>query len=362
MMLRPPQIHRAAADEAPARWVLACCGVLLFVHLVLLGFFQVSSLDTWFHLKEGELYVTTWSLPSQDPFAFTTAGRDWIKYSWLADVVFYVVYAATGFPGLVLVRLGSLLAIAWLLYRILRGCKLNPVAAILLVFVASLALRFRLFIRPELFTFLLLLGTLAVLLRLPVSSPWMAYTLLPVFVLWVNTHGSYVFGIGLPALVLLANLLHTDWCTPGWGRLRLDPVRRRHLALAVVVLPVAGLLNPQGIGLLLFPFRQNRMIRLTAFPEWMESWRYPGIDPVWWEPVVILGVVLLAFGAVAWLLFAWERRLDPVGLGVVLSMGAYAVFRNRAILYFVLAAFPFLALAITRVSERLPTRLPAQSS
>jgi hypothetical protein len=132
MMLRPPQIHRAAADEAPARWVLACCGVLLFVHLVLLGFFQVSSLDTWFHLKEGELYVTTWSLPSQDPFAFTTAGRDWIKYSWLADVVFYVVYAATGFPGLVLVRLGSLLAIAWLLYRILRGCKLNPVAAILL--------------------------------------------------------------------------------------------------------------------------------------------------------------------------------------------------------------------------------------
>jgi len=128
-----------------------------------------------------------------------------------------------------------------------------------------------------------------------------------------------------------------------------------------MALPVAGFLNPQGVGLLLFPFRQNRMIRLTAFPEWMESWRYPGIDPVWWEPVVILGVVLLAFGAVAWLLFAWERRLDPVGLGVVVSMGAYAVFRNRAIPYFVLAALPFLALAIARLSEHLPTRLPAQS-
>lgn len=352
--------QQEAANETPARWVLACLGLLLFVHLVLLGFFQVSSLDTWFHLKEGELYVATRSLPAQDPFAFTTEGREWVKYSWLADVLFYLVYAATGFPGLVLLRLGALLAIAGLLYRLLRRCDLDPVAAILLVFVASLALRFRLFVRPELFTFLLLLGTLAVLLRLPVSAPWTAYALVPLFVLWVNTHGSYVFGIGLPVLALLANLLPMDWSAPGWGRLRLDPPRRRHLALAVMALPVAAFLNPQGIGPLLFPFRQNRMIRLTAFPEWLEAWRYPGLDPVWWEPVVVLGVVLLAFGAVAGLLLAWERRLDPVGLGVVLSMGSYAVFRNRAIPYFVLAALPFVALAIARLSEHRPARLPAQ--
>jgi len=360
MMVRIPRIRTAAADEAPSRWVLACLGLLLFVHLVLLGFFQVSSLDTWFHLKEGELYVHTRSLPGQDPFAFTTEGREWIKYSWLADVLFYLTYAAGGFPGLVLLRLGFLFAIAWLLYRLLRQCNLNPVAAILLVFIASLALRFRLFIRPEILTFALLLGTLAILIQLQASSPWMAYTLLPLFVLWVNVHGSYVFGLGLPALVLFANLLPGDWAAPGWGRLRLDPVRRRHLALAVMALPVAGILNPQGVGLLLFPFRQNRMIRLTAFPEWMEAWRYPGIDPVWWEPVVILGLALLAFGAVAWLLFAWERRLDPVGLGIVLTMGAYAIFRNRAIPYFVLATLPFLALALARLSEHLPTRVPAQ--
>src|SRR5512137_29738 len=348
-MLRTAEIQRGAVTETPATWVLAC-----------LGFFQVSSLDTWFHLKEGELYVTTGSLPGQDPFAFTTDGRAWIKYSWLADVLFYLVYAVGGFPGLVLLRLGVLFAIALLLYRLLRRCNLNPVAAVLLVFVASLAIRFRLFIRPELFAFVLLLGTLAVLLQLQASSPWMAYALLPLFVLWVNIHGSYVFGLGLPALVLFANLLPMAWVAPGWGRLRLDPVRRRHLALAVTGLPVAGFLNPQGAGLLLFPFRQNRMVRLTAFPEWMEAWRYPGVDPVWWEPVVILGLVILAFGAVAWLLFAWGRRLDPVGLGVVVTMGAYAVFRNRAIPYFVLAALPFLALALVHIAGHLSTRVPDQ--
>ncbi|HSD51437.1 MAG TPA: hypothetical protein VLG48_08515, partial [Candidatus Methylomirabilis sp.] len=305
-------------------------GLLLVTHLTLLGFFQISSLDTWFHLKEGELYVTTGSLPAQDPFTFTTEGRVWIKYSWLADVLFYLVYAVGGIPGLILLRLAILFAIAGLLYCLLRGCGLHPVAAVLLVFVASLALRFRLFVRPELITFLFVLAAMAVLLRLRTAPPWTAYALLPLFVTWVNVHGSYVFGFGLPALVLFANFLPGDRAVPGWGHLRLDARRCRQLAFVVGLLPLAGLLNPQGYRLLLFPFRQNQMVRLTLFPEWMVAWRYPAIDPVWWEPIIILGLVLLVFCIVASVLWVWENRFDPVGWGIVLSMGTYAILRNRA--------------------------------
>ena len=114
--------------------------------------------------------------------------------------------------------------------------------------------------------------------------------------------------------------------------------------------------------MLLFPFRQNRMIRLTLFPEWMEIWELPGIDPVWWEVVIILGVLLLAFLITALLLFAWEGRLDPVGWGIVLCMGTYAVFRNRAVPYFVLAVLPLLALALVRVAAGLSARSPGWSS
>jgi hypothetical protein len=329
-------------------------GLLLIAHLVLLGFFKISSLDTWFHLKQGELYVTTHSLPTQDPFAFTTQGREWIKYSWLADVLFYLVYAAAGFPGLILLRLSLLFLLAFLLYRMLRGCGLHPLAAVLLVFVASLALRFRLFIRPEILSFLLLLTTMAILLRLQAAPRWAAYVLVPVQIVWTNVHASFVFGIGLPGLVLLANLLPGNRLTPGWDQLRLDRTRIRHLAGAVVCLPFAALLNPQGFSMLLFPLRQNRMIRLTAFPEWQGVWGLPEMDPVWWEPVIIFMVVLFAFVAVSILLWAWENRFDPVGWGVALSMGTYAVMRNRAVPYFVLAALPLLALALIRVVRHLP--------
>ena len=349
-----PSAERGESEMTASRILGFVVGILLVAHLALLGFFEITSLDTWFHLKEGELYVTTHSLPTQDPFAFTTQGREWIKYSWLADVFFYLIYAATGFPGLILLRLGLLFLLAFVLYRMLRGCGLHPLAALLLIFVASLALRFRLFIRPEILSFLLLLTTMAILLRLQAAPRWAAFALVPVQIVWTNVHASFVFGMGLPGLVLLANLLPGDRMAPGWDRLRLDWTRVRHLAAAVVCLPLAALVNPHGVSMLLFPLRQNRMIRLTAFPEWRGVWDLPEMDPVWWEPVIIFAVVLFAFVAVSILLWAREKRYDPVGWGIVLCMGTYAVMRNRAVPYFILAVLPLLALALIRVVRHLP--------
>jgi tetratricopeptide (TPR) repeat protein len=331
-------------------------GLLLAVHLILLGFFQISDEDTWWHLKQGELYVSTRSLPAQDPFAFTTSGRPWIHYSWAADILFYLVFRAAGTPGLVLFRLLLLFLVALILYRLLRGCGLHPLASILFVFVGSLALGLRLWIRPEILSFPLLLGVMAILLRLQAAPPRAAYTILPVQVVWTNVHASFVFGLALPGLVLLANLLPGSWPAPGWGRLSLDRPRLRHLAATVACLPFASLLNPRGVSLLLFPFRQNQMTRLTWFTEWKPVWYFPNFEPAWLDVPIVLGLVLLTFAITAVLLLVWEGRLDPVGWGIVLLMGTYAIFRLRAIPHFVLAVLPLLALALVRIATHLPAR------
>ncbi len=339
-----PNTRRALA------WLL---GLLLTTHLLLLSCFKVISVDTWWHLKQGALYVDTRSLPTQDPFAFTTGGREWIKFSWLTDILFYVIYAVAGATGLVLLRMAVLFLIILLLYRVLRGCGLHPLATVLLIFVASLALRFRLFVRPEIFSFAFLVLNVGILLRLQAGRPWIAYALLPVQVAWANVHASFLFGFLLPGLTLMANLLPGARIAAGWGRLRLDRSRLWHLTIATLALPAVTLLNPQGLALLLFPFRQNRMTRLTAFAEWMEVWRYPAIDPVWWEVPIVLSLVLVAFGVCAIVLFAWEGHWDPVGWGILLSLGTYAILRNRAVPYFVLGVLPFLALALVRIGAHL---------
>ncbi len=335
------------------RFVVPLLGLLLAVHLILLGFFQITDFDTWYHLKEGELYVTTRSLPAQNPFAFTTAGREWIKTAWVADVLFCLVFRAAGVPGLVLLRLLLLFVLALMLYRILRDCGLHPVAAILLVFGASLALRFRLLLRPEILSFLLLLATMTLLLRLRDIAPRAAYVLLPLQVAWINVHPSFVFGIGIPGLVWLANLLPAGWCTPGWGRLRLDRGRLRHLAAAVALLPFASLLNPHGPALFLYPFRQITMPWMTRFMDWKGVGYLPESDPLWWEVLIVLVLVFLAWAVTALLLWIWERRLDLVGWGIVLTMGTYAVFRARTIPYFLLAILPLLGLAFARIAGHL---------
>ena len=355
-------LQRMGLHVTLPRFVGLVLTLLLATHLILVGFFPISSEDTWWHLKQGELYEKTRSLSAQDPFAFTTAGRQWIHYSWIADILFYLVFRVTGLRGLVLFRLLLLLLIALILYRLLRGCGLHPLASVLLVYLASLALRFRLLIRPEILSFLLLLATLAILLRLQSTSPWAVYWLLPIQAVWTNVHASFIFGMILPGVVLLTNLLPGGRPVPGWGRLRLQRAHLGHLAGSVLCLPLVSLLNPHGASLLLFPLQQNRMTRLTMFSEWQEVWHFPEINPTWWEIVIVLTVVILAVITTACLLLAWEGRFDPVGWGILLSMGTYAVFRGRAVPYFILAVLPFLASALVRVAEHLPARGPARLS
>ncbi|HSC71972.1 MAG TPA: tetratricopeptide repeat protein, partial [Candidatus Methylomirabilis sp.] len=199
-------------------------------------------------------------------------------------------------------------------------------------------------------------------LWLQAAPPHAAYLLLPGQIAWINVHGSALFGIALPGLVLVANLLPVPRGEPGWGRLRLDRGRLRHLGATVVCLPIVSLLNPHGASMLLFPFRQNRMVRLTFFSEWREVWHLPGIDPTWWEVVIILGLVVVAFLAASVVLLSWEGRFDPVGWGVVLSMGSYAVLRLRTIPFFLLAILPLLALALVRVANHALSQDPSRLS
>jgi tetratricopeptide (TPR) repeat protein len=222
---------------------------------------------------------------------------------------------------------------------------------------ASLAVRFRLLVRPEILSFVFLLLLMAILLRLRAGPIWVPYLILPVQVLWTNIHASFVFGFAIPGLVLLANLVPGDRVVPGWGRLRLDRARVRHLAAAVACLPLVALLNPHGAALLLFPLRQNRMIRLTTFGEWVEIWRLPEFGPPWWTPVVIFGLLVLVFTVTAAMLMAREGRVDPVGWGIVLFIGTYAAFRSRAIPYFVLAVTPLLAPAFVRLAAHVQARV-----
>ena len=61
-------------------------------------------LDFWWHLKVGEVIVTTRHLPRVDLFSFTHAGQSFVHQNWLGEVLYYLTYRVGGFPLLVVLN------------------------------------------------------------------------------------------------------------------------------------------------------------------------------------------------------------------------------------------------------------------
>src|SRR5690242_11235036 len=47
--------------------------------------------DMWWHLKTGELILSTHRWATTDPYSYTSAGAPWMSAEWLGDVLFATV-------------------------------------------------------------------------------------------------------------------------------------------------------------------------------------------------------------------------------------------------------------------------------
>ena len=171
--------------------------------VLLVGWFspEISDPDFWWHLKTGQYIWQKHSLPVPDPFAYTTAmarpayageerTRDFnLTHEWLAQALFYLIYRAAGFGGVVLFRaavLTAFCALAGLLAWRRCGGFYGALAAAFAT--AGVASEFAVD-RPYLVTFLLLASTIAIL----ETRRWM-WLLPPLFLIWANCHGGYFLG------------------------------------------------------------------------------------------------------------------------------------------------------------------------
>ncbi len=71
--------------------------LLPFVFLIVVTFgTPLRLLDFWWHLKMGEVIVTSFDLPETDIFSFTSGEKPFLLQSWLAEVALYLLYLVGG--------------------------------------------------------------------------------------------------------------------------------------------------------------------------------------------------------------------------------------------------------------------------
>ena len=296
----------APPEPAPA-WLFPIVAALALLALFSMFTAPVADNDTWFHLRTGAYIVQNHKLPDPDPFSWTTyigqptysseaATRDLnIKHEWGAQVLLYLVYAAGGFPGMVLFRACCLTffsgMVGWVIW-LRTGRFYLSVAATM---AAGMIARSAAADRPYLVTYALMALTLWILER---RRP--LWLLPPLFVVWANAHGGYFMG-----WVLLGG-----YCGEAlFQRLRGQPPKDEKTLWGASLLAIlASGLNPTYFNVIpgLFAYQHSALQRS------LKEWHAPALWPPSWYSCLLVG-------AAAVLLWAW-RRVQALGHPAVRSI------------------------------------------
>jgi hypothetical protein len=284
-----------------------------------LGLRPLGDNSLFIHLRTGLDLVRTGDVPRADPYSFTALGDPWVVQSWLASLVYGLAERVGGFE-LVRVLHGVLYGlVAWLLARLARTGSPWRTALAGVVAVGIGVVHWA--PRPLVFGILGLALTVLVVER---RRPW--WLLVPIVWVWVNTHGSFVLGLGWLVLVAVGEWLDS-------GRAARPPVLP-WLGGFVTGLVVACL-NPLGPRLLVFPF--TVIDRREAFGHVVE-WRSPTFEGGRGLFVVLCLVSLVVVLARRWI--GWRAVLP-----VAAFLGASLVAQRNLPMLAVVAA-PVLARAL----------------
>jgi hypothetical protein len=289
--------------------------------------------DFWWHAKTGETILATRSFPSVDPFSFTAAGRPWLAYEWLGDVLFAETARTAGLRGLdaLLILLGSAILVALYAFATLRcrNSKAAFVSTAVLMVLASQAFT----LRPQMLGFLFLILTLTILERFRRGHTAIVWCLPLLFLLWINTHGSWIVGLATIAISLVCGSIRLDL-----GDIDSElftRAQRAKLGLALILCLVALPITPYGLKLATYPFEvaSSLPLNLANVTEWrsMSFQDLPGKIFL----AVVLGVLILRS------VMRMRWRLDEL----VLFIGGaiLACIHVRFLLLFVPFAAPVLA-------------------
>ncbi len=226
----------------------------LFIVVVMLLVFGISTLppidtDMWWHLRSGDEMWHQGSILLKDVFSYTRAGADWVNAFWLSDLGLFGLLKLGGFFAItVAVAAMAVTLMSIILLHMEGGVYLNG----LLILLAMIGIHPNWSARPQLMSFLLLAILDYFLDRHRLVKRQPLWLLLPVFAIWGNLHGGFIWGVLLLAAIIVGegmNNLLGNTPTLSWKE-------TGSLSLWSILAGLAVSLNPNGISIWKLPFQQ----------------------------------------------------------------------------------------------------------
>lgn len=294
--------------------------------------------DLWWHVKTGQMILATHHWPTTDPYSFTVHGQPWMAYEWGGEVLIGWVSRIGGIRALdfLLIALGAAVMTALYVLGTLRSGKSKAgfVAAAILLPLATPSFT----LRPQMLGYLFLVLTLIALELFRQGKRWAAWLLPALMLAWVNTHGSYIVGLGAIFLYWICGLV--EFRKGGIEAKRWTVKERRSLSLIFLLCLAALPITPYGTRLAGYPFNMafSQPLNVSSIGEWQSMPFQSEWGKIFLAAVLVFFLLQMAFD------FTWriEELLLFVG-GVVM-----ACVHVRFLLLFVPFAVPLLATVAAR--------------
>ncbi len=274
-------------------------GLPLFVVLWKTFLFPLPFLDFWWHLKTGQVIATTGSIPRVDLFSFTAAGKPFVLQNWLAELLYYIVYRAGGFP--LLVFFNALIATAAFLF-VYRLCLEATDKVRIAAFVAFLAaIGNYSTVRPQTFSFFMFAAYSWALSGYRFRRRDALWTLPVLMIFWVNLHGAFVL----------------------------------ELLLVLLLCGLATFINPETYKVYHYVYT---VVTDPASQQFVTEWQPPQVNQV-------LGIMLFYAPFFLGLLILAYSRIKPDLTEIALFFGfaVFAMMSTRNAAWFGTVAYPMLS-------------------
>jgi hypothetical protein len=218
--------------------------------------------DSYWHIRVGEWIANNIKVPDTGIFSHTKADAPWTPHSWLSEVIMYLIFNASGWPGLVVMGISATtLSILIMLKYLLE--KLPPMRALCLMLMAYGLLISHVMPRPHILALPIMTFWFVQLLKASEQHKAPSFYNALLLILWANIHGSYLIGIVYVVFFAFESVLTSP---PTINRAALTKQWATFLVISIACL----MATPLGVEGILLPFQltdQSYMMRFIG--EWL---------------------------------------------------------------------------------------------
>jgi hypothetical protein len=329
-----------AEEYTPKRrspfWPGAADFVFLFFALAILqraGTGMVDDPGLGWQIRIPDAMIEQGGFLDSDPFGATTQGQSWTTWGFLGSSLLRLGFEWGGLDGVAMVTALTIAFALRCLYRMMVTDGVPPLQAVVWTFLAALGVSSAWVARPNVFTLFFLLVTARVCVQWHRDrvSKGKTLWLIPMFLVWANTHGGFAAGLVSIAVAGLAELGVAAW---DQAKRPAALARFKWLTILGAGCGLATLINPYGPGLHL---QAIRLMGDSYFMNLNDDWLSPDFHATGAFRLELL-ILLLP------MLLAWSRnRPDAVSLALCVVWLHFALNGRRYCPLWVLVTVPMLA-------------------